>query len=176
MKNHYTNNFHKNHYTNNFYKNHHTNITRINIFVVINQINKHKVKYMITACIPKLLQKNFYFFSFLYIRMNGKNINFDNKKIKKSDFYNKNKKIFNIDDIDVNKILVSKKVQYDKYNSFKYFIGYNDNDVIRPLYLGLSQMTDYINKFDRNKITMSLMVKDKQLLKNYNKIWKKFER
>ena len=105
--------------------------------------------------------------------MNGKNINFDNKKIKKSDFYNKNKKIFNIDDIDVNKILVSKKAQYDKYNSFKYFIGYNDNDVIRPLYLGLSQMTDYINKFDRNKITMSLMVKDKQLLKNYNKIWKK---
>ena len=36
--------------------------------------------------------------------MNGKNINFDNKKIKKSDFYSKNKKIFNIDDIDVNKI------------------------------------------------------------------------
>ena len=105
--------------------------------------------------------------------MNGKNINLDNKKIKKSDFYNKNKKIFNIDDIDVNKILVSKKVQYGKYNSFKYFIRYNDNDVIRPLYLGLSQMTDYINKFDRNKITMSLMVKDKQLLKNYNKIWKK---
>ena len=41
--------------------------------------------------------------------MNGKIINFDNKHIKKSDFYNKNKKIFNIDDIDVNKILVSKK-------------------------------------------------------------------
>ena len=55
MKNHYTNNFHKNHYTNNFYKNHHTNITRKNIFVVINQINQHKVKYIITACIPKLL-------------------------------------------------------------------------------------------------------------------------
>ena len=41
--------------------------------------------------------------------MNGKSINFDNKNIKKSDFYNKNKKIFNIDDIDVNKILFSKK-------------------------------------------------------------------
>ena len=37
-------------------------------------------------------------------------------------------------------------------------------------------MTGYINKFDENKITMSLMVKDKQLLKNYNKIWKKIER
>ena len=110
--------------------------------------------------------------------MNGKNINFDNKKIKKSDFYNKNKKMFNIDDIDVNKILVSKKEQYEKYNSLKYFIGYNDNDVIRPLCLKLSEMTGYINKFDENKdkTTMSLKVKEKQLLKNYNKIWKKNKR
>ena len=42
--------------------------------------------------------------------MNGKNRNFDNKKIEKSNFYNKNKKIFNIDDIDVNEILVFKKI------------------------------------------------------------------
>ena len=62
--------------------------------------------------------------------MNGKNINFDDKKIKKSDFY-KNKKVASIDNIDGNKILVSKKEQYDTKNSFKYFIGYNDN-VMRP--------------------------------------------
>ena len=62
--------------------------------------------------------------------MNRNSINFDNKNIEKSDFYNKNKKIFNIDDTDVNKILVSKKEQYSKYNSFKYFIGYNNHDVI----------------------------------------------
>ena len=80
-----------------------------------------------------------------------------------------------IDDIDVNKILASKKEQYGKHNSFKYFIGYNDNNVIRPLYLFLSQTTRYINKFDKNKITMSLMVKDMQLLKSYNKIWKKMK-
>ena len=84
--------------------------------------------------------------------------------------------MFNIDNIDVNKILVSKKETYGKYNSFKYFIGYNDNDVIRPLYLWLSQMTGYINKFDENKITMSLMIKDEQLLKNYNKTWKIIEK
>ena len=78
------------------------------------------------------------YFSLQSIRMSGNSINFDDKKIKKSDFYNKNKKIFNIDDIDVNKILVSKKEQYGKYNSFKYFIGYNDNDAIKPLYLELS--------------------------------------
>ena len=105
--------------------------------------------------------------------MNGKSINFNNKNIKKSDFYNKNIKIFNMDDIDLYKTLVSKKEKYGKYNSFKYFIGYNDNDVIRPLYLFISQTTGYINKFDKNKITTSLMIKDIQLLKSYNKIWKK---
>ena len=118
--------------------------------------------------------------------MRGNSINFVDKKIKQSDFYNsKNKKIFNIDDIDVNKILISKKEQCGKYNSFKYFIGYIDNDGIKPIYLDLSQMTGYINKFDENKnknksknknkntITISLKVKDKKLLTNYNKIWKK---
>ena len=108
--------------------------------------------------------------------MSRSSISFNDEKIEKSDFYNKNKKQFNINDIDINKILVSKKETYGKYNSFKYFIGYNDNDVIRPLYLWLSQMTGYINKFDENKITMSLMIKDKQLLKNYNKNGKKFEK
>ena len=107
--------------------------------------------------------------------MSGNSINFNDETIKKSGFY-KNKKIFNIDNIDVNKILVSKKETYGEHNSFKYFIGYNDNDVIRPLYLGLSQMAGYINKFDKKKITMSFMVKDKQLLKNYNKIWKTIEK
>ena len=81
--------------------------------------------------------------------MSGNSINFDDKKIKKRSLYNK--KIFHIDDIDVNKILVSKNEQYRKHNSFKYFIGYNDNDVIRPLCLKLSQMTGYINEFDEDK-------------------------
>ena len=61
--------------------------------------------------------------------MSVNRINFDNNKIKKSDSY-KNKKIFNIDHIDVNKILVSKKEQYGKDNPFKYFIEYFINDWI----------------------------------------------
>ena len=112
--------------------------------------------------------------------MNGKSTNFDDKKIEKSDFYKEKKNIFNIDDIDVNKILISKKEPYGRNNALKYFIGYNDNDVIRPLCLKLSKMTGYI-KFKKNKkfkedITMSLRVNNKQILKNYIKIWKKIER
>ena len=89
-----------------------------------------------------------------------------------------------MNNIDVDKILVSEKEKYGKYNSLKYFIGYNDNDIIRPLHLELSQMTSYINKFNenintnknKNAITMSLKAKDKKLFKNYNKFWKKNEK
>ena len=77
--------------------------------------------------------------------MNKNNINFNDRKTKKTEFY-KNKKIF-------------------KNHSFIYFIGYNDNDVIRPVCLKFSKMTGYVNKFDENKITMSLLGKDKTTFK-----------
>ena len=50
-----------------------------------------------------------------------------------------------------------------------------DNDVIRPLCLRLPQMTGYARKFDENA-TMSFRANNKQLLKNYNKIWEKVEK
>ena len=106
--------------------------------------------------------------------MSGKNINFDDKKIKKSEFY-KNKKVTSIDDVNVNEILVSKKEPYSTKNALKYFIGYNDNDVIRPSCVKLPQMTGYAKKFNENA-TMSFRVNNKQLLKNYNKIWEKVEK
>ena len=57
---------------------------------------------------------------------------FDDRKINKRNFY-KNKKLIQIGNVDVNKIPVSKEELYGKKISFKYFIGYNDNDDIRPL-------------------------------------------
>ena len=106
--------------------------------------------------------------------MNGKNINFDDKKIKKVNFTG-TKKSFQRDDVDVNKILVSKKEPYGTKNALKYFIGYNDNDVIRPLCLRLLQITGYARKFDENA-TMFFRANNKQLLKNYKKIWVKIEK
>ena len=85
--------------------------------------------------------------------MSTKSISFDDKKNQKSEFY-KNKKIFQIDNIDVNKILVSKKEPCGTNNALKHFIGYNDNDVIRPLCSRLPQMSGYTRKFDENA-TMS---------------------
>ena len=105
--------------------------------------------------------------------MSEKNINFDDKKIKRSSFY-KNKKINNIDDINVNNILVSEKEPYRTKNSHKYFIGYNDNDNIRPLCIRLPQMTGYARKFNEN-LTVSFIVKDNKLLNKYSKIWETIE-
>ena len=95
--------------------------------------------------------------------MSGKNMIFNNKKI-------------NLRQIDVNKVLVSKKKTkknketYVAKNSLKYFIGYNDDDVIRPLCIKLPQMIGYVKCFDSNK-TMSVKASDNKLLKKYPEIW-----
>ena len=102
--------------------------------------------------------------------MSGKSINFDDRKINKINFH-KNKKIFNIYDLDVNKILVSKKQSYGKKNSLKYFIEYNDDDFIRPLCIKLPQMIGYVKHFDNNK-TMLFKVSDNKLLKKIPKYGK----
>ena len=105
--------------------------------------------------------------------MSEKNINSGEKKIK-SNFY-KNKKVTKIDDIDVNKTLVSKEEPYRTKNLFKYFIGYNDSDIIRPLCIKLPQMIGYVRKFEGNT-AMYFKTSNKQLLKKYNQIWKRFEK
>ena len=47
-------------------------------------------------------------------------------------------------------------------------------NIIRPICITLPQMTGYARKFDENA-TMSFIVKDKQLLKKYTKIWETTE-
>ena len=103
--------------------------------------------------------------------MSGKSINFDDKNINKSNFC-KNKILFNLNDTDVNKILVSKQESYGTKNSLKYSIGHNDGDFIRPLCIKLPQMIGYVKHFDSNK-TMSFKVNGNKLLRKYNKIWEK---
>ena len=92
--------------------------------------------------------KIFYFF--LTVNKNEwKERKFRWQKNKKSNIY-LNKKVVKIDDIDVNKILVSKEEPYGTKNSFKYFIGYNDNDIVRSFYVRLPQLTGNIRKFEFN--------------------------
>ena len=68
--------------------------------------------------------------------MSEKTINFGDKKIN-------SEKQFNIEDIDINKILISKPETYEN-NMRKYIIEYNDN-TINQLQLFLPKMTGYLN-------------------------------
>ena len=74
--------------------------------------------------------------------MSGKSINFDNKNMKKSDFY-KNKKLHKIEDIDINKIFTFKNKSYGTKKPIKYFVGYIDNNEIKPICIRLSQIIEY---------------------------------
>ena len=108
--------------------------------------------------------------------MSEKGIKFGNKKFSRRDFY-RDKRLFKIEDIDINKIVVSDKEVYSKENnSSKYFIGYNDDDdVIRPLRVKLSQMVGYIKHLKNDNAinkTMSFKATNDRLLNYYNEIWK----
>ena len=130
-------------------------------------IKKDTKQFLLACMIAQFFYKNFYI-SAKY-KNEWKEHKFWGQKNKKSIFY-KNKKLFNIHDIDVNKILVSKEESYGTKNLFKYFIGYCDDDIIRPLCITLPQMIGYVKNFNSNK-TMSLKVEDNKLLKKYDKIW-----
>ena len=82
--------------------------------------------------------------------MSRKSIKFGDKEINKSNFY-RNKKQSKTENIDTSKILVSKKEPYGKNGLVRYVIGYNDDDVIRPLCVGLPQMIGYLSYFDNVK-------------------------
>ena len=116
-------------------------------------------------------KKYFYGFYSHVIKINRKNINCDDKKVNKSNFY-RNKRLFNIDKIDIDKILVSKKEPYGKKDSVKCFIGYNYYDYIEPLCIRLPQSMGYVKCFDNNKTT-SFRIIDKKLLKKCTNIREK---
>ena len=103
--------------------------------------------------------------------MSGKSIKFDDKKVKKV-ISTKTKKLFKIDDTDIDKIFVFKEELYGVNKSFKYFTEYNGNDDIRPLCIMLHQMISYVKCFESNKIT-SFKVSDNKLLKKYTQIREK---
>ena len=120
-------------------------------------------------------QKKFYRKILLFFtKQKNKHVNFESKKIKKSEVY-KDKKVTNIDDIDANKILVSNEKSQGTKNLFKYFIEYNDNDFIGSLCITFPQITVYVRKCEGNT-TISFKISDKLLLKTYNQIWERVEK
>ena len=74
--------------------------------------------------------------------------------------------------MNIDKILIYNKDSYSK-KVYKYFIGYKDDQCkIKPLYIMLPKLSRYGKCFDKTK-HLSILIKDDELLKKYNKIWDK---
>ena len=76
----------------------------------------------------------------------------------------------NQDSIKVNQIVVSDKFKHIDDGS-KYFIGYRQDDIVKPLCIILPQMSGYIKYFENRGKNMSFMIKNNDVLDRYNEIW-----
>ena len=103
----------------------------------------------------------------------GKEIlTFGNNEIEKNKFYRHETPIF-LGDIDIEKVLVSKKISFGEKN-YKYFIGYlHDNHKVKPLHIMLPKISSYVKSYDGQTKWIYFLTEDDKLLEKYNTIWDK---
>ena len=70
----------------------------------------------------------------------------------------------------VDQIVVSDKFKHNNEN-FKYFIGYQEGETVKPLCIILPQMSGYIKYFENGGKKMSFLIKDDEVLEKYEQIW-----
>ena len=76
--------------------------------------------------------------------------------------------------ININEILISKRLFPDIINLNEHVIGYKHNHNIKPLYIKLPENVCSGSTFKEN-ITISSEINDNDFFEKYNKIWKKIE-
>ena len=101
--------------------------------------------------------------------MRSQKIKFGDKEIDKNEFYSSKKAIL-LDSVDLSKIVVSSRWKLND-TTYKYFCGYLNNDVIKPLCVILPQMSGYIKYFDNGGKNMSFVTDDKEVYEKYDAIW-----
>ena len=105
--------------------------------------------------------------------MSEKTLKFDNIRVNKKEFH-KSKQSIDLDLINVDEIVVSDKFKCND-DGFKYFIGYKEGEIVKPLCIILPQMTGYIKYFENGGKNMSFVIKDDDVLDKYNEIWDKIK-
>ena len=93
----------------------------------------------------------------------------ETKKVSKKEFYSSRQAIL-LDDVDVSKVIVSNKWEINDTTS-KFFIGYLNESVIRPLCVILPQMNGFIKYFEDGNKNMSFITEDEKVYLKYSKIW-----
>ena len=81
-----------------------------------------------------------------------KRLKFNNIKLNKKEF-NKSKEPIDLLSVDLDQIVVSYKFKHND-EGFKYFIGYLEGEIIKPLCIILPQMSGYIKYFENSSKNM----------------------
>ena len=100
--------------------------------------------------------------------MNKKTLKFNNIKLNKKEFH-KSKEPIDLFSVDLDQIVVSDRFKHND-EGFKYFIGYQKGDIVKPLCITLPQMDGYIKYLENGEKNMSFMTDDK-VWDKYDKIW-----
>ena len=72
-------------------------------------------------------------------------------------------------------IVTSDKFKHSA-EGFKYFVGYQEDEIVKSLCIILPEMSGYIKYFENSDKNMSFMFKDGDVLDKYNKIWDKIKK
>ena len=87
----------------------------------------------------------------------------------------RSKQPINLDLVNIDQIVLSDKFKHSD-DGFKYFIGYKEIEIIKPLYIILPQMSGYIKYFENGGKDMSFVIKDDDVLDKCNEIWNKIKK
>ena len=85
--------------------------------------------------------------------MTKKTLNFNNIRVNKKKFH-MSKEPINLMSVNLNQIFVSDRFNHNN-NDSRYFIGYQEDEIVKPLYIILPQMTGYIKYFEYGGMNMS---------------------
>ena len=88
----------------------------------------------------------------------------ENIRVNKNEFH-KSKQPIDLDLVNLDQIVVFKH-----HDGFKYFIGYKEGEIVKPLCIILPQMTGYIIYFENGGKSFSFVIKDDDELDKYNEI------
>ena len=97
----------------------------------------------------------------------------ETKKLIKKKLIKKNyslKEAILLDFVNLNKIVVSKIWKIDD-KTYKYFCGYLNNDVVKPLCVILPQMNGHIKYFDDGGKNMSFVTDREKVYEKYSEVW-----
>ena len=76
--------------------------------------------------------------------------------------------------VNTEQIVTSNKVKHSD-EGFKYFIGYQEDETVKPFCIILPKMSGYIKYFENRGKNMSFIAKYDNVLDKYNKIWDKIK-